>query len=105
MDSLKWFAEKQVSPSIHWHIPVKGGFYAGLEILNMIKQRDVVAGLLKKNIILSDIDGCYLKEYINDKFLRLSVTKVDPGIMESGIANIINEIENSANMNRESIHL
>ncbi|HYF84718.1 MAG TPA: PLP-dependent aminotransferase family protein [Clostridia bacterium] len=105
MNFLKEFTEQQASPSIRWHIPEKGGFYAGLEILNMSKQKDIVAGLLKKNIILSDIESYYLKEFINDKFLRLSVTRVEPKIIESGIIEIINEIENSTYTLGSNIHL
>jgi DNA-binding transcriptional MocR family regulator len=105
MSDLKEFTEKQASPSIHWHIPEKGGFYAGLEIMNMSKQKDIVGGLLKKNILLSNLESYYLKEFINDKFLRLSVTKVESKAMESGILELINEIENSANKQNSGIHL
>lgn len=105
MTDLKEFTEKQASPAIRWHIPKKGGFYAGLEILNMSKQKDIVAGLLKKSIILSNLENYYLKEYINDKFLRLSVTKVETRAMESGILEIINEIENGASNHKGGVHL
>jgi DNA-binding transcriptional MocR family regulator len=105
MDCLKEFVEKKTSPSIRWHIPTKGGFYAGLEILNGSKQKDIIAGLLKKNILLSNIENFYLKEFSNDKFLRLSVTKVEPSAAESGIAEIINEIDNGKYLHKESIHL
>jgi DNA-binding transcriptional MocR family regulator len=105
MTDLKKFTEKQASPSIRWHIPLRGGFYAGLEILNASNQKEVVDGLFKKNILLSNIESYYLKEFINDKFLRLSVTKVESEAMESGILEIINEIENSTNKRNSMIHL
>lgn len=105
MNDLREFTKKQASPSVRWHIPEKGCYYAGLEILNMSKQKEVIAGLLKKNIILSNLESYYLKEFTNDKFLRLSVTKVESKAMESGILEIINEIESSTSMYKESIYL
>lgn len=71
----------------------------------MSKMKEIVEGLFKKNILLTNIENHYLKEFINDKFLRLSVTKVESKAMQSGILEIINEIENSTNMYRGSIHL
>jgi DNA-binding transcriptional MocR family regulator len=105
MTDLREFTEKQASPSVRWHIPAKGGFYAGLEILNMSKQKEIVAALLNKNIILSNLEDYYLKEFIYDKFLRLSVTRVESKAMESGILEIINEIENNSNIYKKSIRL
>lgn len=105
MSDLKTLAEKQASPSIRWHIPAKGGFYAGLEILNMRKQKDIVDGLAKKNILLSNIEIHYLKEFRNDKFLRLSVTRLQREAMESGINAVINEIESNINVQNAGINL
>jgi hypothetical protein len=105
MNDLKELVKKQASPSIRWHIPSTGGFYAGLEILNLRKQKEIVDGLLRKNIILSNIENHYLKEFRSDKFLRLSVTKVESKAIEAGILEIINEIENSTSMHKESIYL
>lgn len=105
MSDLRELTKKQASPSIRWHIPAKGGFYAGLEILNINKRKEILDGLLKKNILLSNIENHYLKEFINDKVLRLSVTKVDRKAMESGINAIINEIESNKSIYSGSIHL
>lgn len=105
VSALKDLAEKQTSPAVRWHIPSKAGFYAGLEILNTSKQKYIVDALMKKNILLSNIESSYLKEYVNDKFLRLSVAKIEPRIMESGVHLIINEIEKGTNANISSIHL
>jgi DNA-binding transcriptional MocR family regulator len=105
MTDLKNFTKKQASQSVRWHIPIRGGFYAGLEILNTSKQKEIVACLLKKNIILSNIEDYYLNEFINDKFLRLSVTKVESKAMESGILEIISEIETNTSIYEKSINL
>ena len=105
MAHLKELAEKKASPSIRWHIPAKGGFYAGLEILNMNKQKEILEGLLRKDIILSNIENHYLKEFRNDKFLRLSVTRVEKEAMESGIHAVINEVERNMNITKGHINL
>ena len=105
MSHLQELSEKQASPSIRWHIPEKGGFYAGLEILNNGRQREIVDCLLKKNILLSNIEPYYLKEFRNDKFLRLSVTRIEREAMEAGIDALIGEIENSNSLHPGSIRL
>lgn len=96
MSYLKELSERHTSPSIHWHIPEKGGFYAGLEILNGSSQKKIVEGLSRKDILLSDIGAYYLKEFANDSFLRLSVTKVENEAMAAGLSALIHEVEKSS---------
>ncbi len=96
MSYLKELSERHASPSIRWHIPEKGGFYAGLEIMNGGSQKKVVEGLSRKDILLSDIEAYYLKEFINDSFLRLSVTKVENEAMAAGLSTLIHEVERSS---------
>jgi len=97
MSCLKELSEKQASPSIRWHIPEKGGFYAGLELLNGSSQKKIIEGLSKKDILLSDIGSYFLKEFENDKFLRLSVTKVENEAIAAGLGVLIREIESNSN--------
>ncbi|MGE5677233.1 MAG: PLP-dependent aminotransferase family protein, partial [Pseudomonadota bacterium] len=105
MSDLRELTAKKASPAVRWHIPEGGGFYAGLEILNSGMQKNIVAGLLKKNIILSPMEVHYLKEFRNEKLLRLSVTKVEEAAMESGIAAVVSEIENCTYANNWGLHL
>lgn len=105
MSDLRELTAKKTSPTVCWHIPEGGGFYAGLEILNSGSQRNIVDRLLKKNILLSPMEVHYLKEFRNEKLLRLSVTKVEKAAMESGIAAVISEIENSTYTYDGGIHL
>ncbi|HYE81947.1 MAG TPA: PLP-dependent aminotransferase family protein [Clostridia bacterium] len=102
---LKELVENSASPSIRWHIPAKGCFYAGLEILNGSTEKAVVAGLSHKGLLLPNAESSYLKEFYNDKILRLSVAHTDISEIESGIPMIINEIESSMMNNRNSIML
>lgn len=105
MSDLRELAIKKNSPSVRWHIPERGGFYAGLEILNSGSQKNIVGNLLKGNIILSPIEVHYLKEFANEKFLRLSVTKVEKPAMESGVTAVVSEIENSIYTGSGVVHL
>ncbi len=105
MSALKDIAKNQSSPAVRWHIPSKAGFYAGLEILNMSRQKYIVDALMKKDIILPNIESSYLLEHIDDRFLRLSIAKIEPKVMEPGIGLIISEIEKEANKYSSSIHL
>lgn len=93
MEYLKTLAEKINSPSVRLHVPQKGGFYSGLEILNGSRSSVVIDGLSKKNIVLSDMKNYYLKEFYDDKLLRLSVAKAGFNELETGIPKIVDEIE------------
>ncbi|HWQ29588.1 MAG TPA: PLP-dependent aminotransferase family protein [Negativicutes bacterium] len=105
MSDLRELAAKKTSPAVRWHIPERGGFYAGLEILNSGSQKNIVDRLLKRNIVLSPMEVHYLKEFRNEKLLRLSVTKVEKAAMESGIAAVVSEIENNTYTYDGGIHL
>lgn len=105
MTYLRELTAKTISPSIRWHIPTTGCFYAGLEILNGIPERAAVKGLLFKNVLLPQNEVCYLKEFYNDKILRLSVAHVDIDQIKPGIQTIINEIENGEVKFKNSIAL
>lgn len=93
MACLRALTERFSSPAVLWHIPPKAGFYAGMEILNGSKGKAVVEGLLKRNIVLSNMENYYLKEFYNERILRLSVANAEPQAMESGITAIMEEIE------------
>lgn len=103
--ALGEFAAKQASEAVRWHIPKDGGFYAGMEILNQSKHKDVVEGLLKKNILLTSLENYYLREFRNDKYLRVSVTNVEADEMEAGLLEIIKEIETSKDKNWGNVFL
>lgn len=93
MGYLKKIVEKRPSPSIKWHIPDKGGFYAGIEILNSNTSRDVINNLFRRNIVLSDTGNYFLKEFYNDRILRISVATTGFDEMERGIPAVIDEVE------------
>lgn len=95
MTYLKDLTAQMESSSIRWHIQPGGGFYAGLEILNNNSAKTVVNNLFRKNIILSNIEKYYLKEFYCDKFLRISIANADFNVIQAGIPVVINEIEKS----------
>lgn len=93
MSFLRELAAKYSSQAIRWHIPSKAGFYAGMEIMNGGSSKFIVDSLQKSNIILSNIENHYLKEFYNEKCLRLSIANTSPDKMELGILKIKNIIE------------
>lgn len=105
MAHLKQLAEKRSSPSIRWHVPANGGFYAGIEIMNRNKGKTVREGLFKRNIMLSDTEQYFLKEFYNDKILRISIANTQSEAMEAGIEAIIDEIEHGSQKASRSIDL
>ncbi len=102
---LRRLAEKYDSPAIRWHVPLKNGFYTGMEILNGGSGKAVRESLIKKSILLSDMENYYLQEFYTDKILRLSVANAELHEMESGISAIIDEMEKGSPSGRVSIRL
>lgn len=94
MAYLKDVSQTITSKAVCWHIPEKGIFYGGLEILNSNKGKKVIENLFKKNIILSKMDKYYLKEFYDDKVLRISVANTDYDTIKEGVSRIIETIEN-----------
>ena len=90
---LKDCVTQRKSSSIRWNIQSLGGFYTGLEILNRKKAEKIVDNLLEQNIILSNPESYYLKEFYNDKILRVSIANTDFDEIEKGIPKIIDKIE------------
>lgn len=105
MTFLKNLTTQMKSSSIRWYIQPRGGFYAGLEILNNNSARAVVDNLFRKNIILSNVEKYYLKEFYNDKILRISIANADFNIIQAGIPVVINEIENNSIKYKKTIDL
>ncbi len=63
-----------------------------LEIMNG-SSKLIIDSLQKRDIMLSDIENHYLKEFYNNKCLRLNTANIDPDKMELGIREIKSVIE------------
>lgn len=87
MTFLRELASKYSSQALRWHIPSKAGFYAGIEIMNG-SSKFIIESLRKKDIMLSNLENHYLKEFYNEKCLRLSIANTDLDKMEAGIREI-----------------
>lgn len=93
------------SPYVKWHIPQSGGFYAGLEILNENRSKAVVSNLLKKDIKLSDFEKYYLNDFFTSKVLRISVANASYKKIQTGIPELIREIEKVTIFNEPYVEL
>lgn len=77
--------------NIKWYVP-NSGFFASFEIINNLSNKDIVKRLNDKNILLTDSSMFFLKNYINEKFIRVSVSRVNDSEIKKGIDIILNEI-------------
>lgn len=91
MKLLKKLAEEFKSDALKWHIP-HSGFFAGIEILNGVKAQNITESLRRKNIIISNPNQFYLKEFRNDRFLRISVARADEKTLYTAVPEIIETI-------------
>lgn len=105
MNRLKQLADTRSSSSIRWHLPSKGGFYAGIELLNGSKGSSVVEDLAGKRIRLSRIENYYLQEFYNERMLRISIANAGLDAIETGIGSMIQEIESSRAKPRSRLEL
>ena len=77
--------------NVKWYIP-SSGFFACLEIANRVNSKDIIKRLSMKKILLEDTSQFYLKNHVDNKFLRLSISRVSNEEINRGITIIIKEI-------------
>ncbi|WFD11113.1 PLP-dependent aminotransferase family protein [Tepidibacter hydrothermalis] len=78
--------------NVKWYIP-NSGFFASFEITNNVSSKDIVRRLNMKNILLPDTCMFYLENHINEKLIRLSVSRVNNDEIKKGINMILKEIK------------
>jgi DNA-binding transcriptional MocR family regulator len=76
---------------VQWNIP-KSGLLASLEISNSVHSEDFVKKLKMENVLLEGSAACFLTDYCNPQFLRLSVSRANEDQIKRGIAAIDNEL-------------
>ncbi|WP_297426782.1 PLP-dependent aminotransferase family protein [Clostridium sp.] len=91
MNFLYDLVKNQNYPNDKYYIP-KGGFFASFEINNNKSVRDIIKSLYTKNILIGDSSRYYLNNNINNKFIRISISKLNNNEIEKGISIILNEI-------------
>lgn len=77
--------------SIIWHVP-SSGFFASFEITNGVGSKHIIKKLGTKNVIIEDPKAFYLNNYLSDKFIRLSISKVNANKIKEGISMLLEEL-------------
>ena len=93
MDVLKKASKETKTSKIKWHIPYTG-FYSSIEFLDKYNVDWLIKECDKKNILLKDLKGCYLNDYLSSNILKLSVGSVESDDIKKGIQQILKIIEN-----------
>ncbi|HBF39279.1 MAG TPA: GntR family transcriptional regulator [Firmicutes bacterium] len=75
---------------LQWYIP-SSGLVASLKIPSPFHIEGLIKKLKNKNVLLEDTAPCFLSSYLNPRFLRLSVSRVNDGQIKRGIALIDQE--------------
>lgn len=94
MAALKTISNKINIPNIKWHIP-DTGFYGCIEFLEDFSIDLLVKECSKKDIIIKDMSDNYLKDYLNNDILKISVGSSKIHDIENGIIQLLKLIENA----------
>ena len=68
-------------------------FFVSIEINNGANIIDIIKKLYVKDILIGDMGRYYLKNHINNKFMRISISGVNNEDIKKGISIIVNEIK------------
>lgn len=82
---------KYGTSKIKWNVP-KSGYFACFYAENGLNLKQVIGSLRKKNIELFDTTACFLKEYKNDNYLRIGISKASEKEIKNGIPIVIDTI-------------
>jgi len=104
MKFLKKLVDDINSDAVKWHIP-HCGLFAGIEILNGAKAQNIAESLRRKNIMISNPNQFYLKEFQDSRFLRISIARSDEKTLRTVIPEIIKEISGATKEIRNIMEL
>ena len=79
-------------PNIKWNIP-KSGYFACIYVDSPIQYDKIISSLQNKNIKLLNTNICFLKEYKNDNYFRISISKVNEDNIKKYIPIVLNTIQ------------
>lgn len=92
MNYLNKLTKSLDTSNVKWYIP-NSGFFASFEINNSKNAKEIIKKLQLKNVILGDTNDFFLKNYINNKLLRLSISKVSHDGIKKGVSLILEELK------------
>lgn len=78
-------------PYIKWHIP-DTGFFSSIEFLSNININDIIKRVNDNNIYVGSMKNHYLKEYLNNSILKISISTANLDSIKKGISILLDEI-------------
>jgi DNA-binding transcriptional MocR family regulator len=87
-DTLSTF----ITPKIKWTVP-QSGYFGCLYAENNLEYNKIVNSLRTKNIELFDTSLCFLKEYRNHNYFRISISRTSEEKIKKGIPIVLNTIK------------
>jgi DNA-binding transcriptional MocR family regulator len=79
-------------PEITWNVP-DSGYFGCLYVNSALQYNKIASSLWNKNIQLFDTSACFLKEYRNNNYFRITISRVTDKQIKKGIPIILNTIE------------
>lgn len=92
MNCLRDTLSSHITPKTKWNVP-KSGYFACLYAENNLEYNKIVNSLRSKNIELFDTSLCFLKEYRNHNYIRISISRASVDKIKKGIPIILNTMK------------
>lgn len=83
-------------PQIKWHIP-DTGFYSSIEFIDNLNINWLIRECDKNDILIKDMNQYYLKDYLSNDILKLSVGSCKVSDIMKGVTDILKIIKNHYN--------
>lgn len=101
MNLLKKETSDINTPYIKWHIP-DTGFFACIEFLNNINIDYLIKKVNERNIYIESMEKNYLKDYLKNSILKISIGRANLDKIESGIAILLDEIHKAKDFKKNN---
>ncbi len=79
-------------PKIKYNVP-KSGYFACIYVNNDLYYNKIASSLQNKNIELLDTSACFLREYRNNNYFRICISKANEDKIKKGIPIVLNTIQ------------
>lgn len=79
-------------PQINWFVP-QSGYFGCLYTEKNLDYKEIVTSLQMKNIELFDTSQCFLKEYRNHNYVRISISQASTEKIKKGIPIVLDTIK------------
>lgn len=92
MTCLKDTLSTLITPKIKWNVP-QSGYFACIYVENNLQYNKILSSLKNRNIELLDTSECFLREYKNNNYFRISISRANENKIRKGIPIVINTLK------------